>query len=49
MAAALFASGKESKAIDVYNWIIEKSESDLEVESARNNRNNILRGDNNEY
>lgn len=48
LASAYFASGRESNAVDVYNYIIEKSEDDREVESARNNRNNILRGDNNE-
>jgi len=45
LASAHFASGNEGEAVDVYNQIIEKSDNDIEVESARSNRNNILRGD----
>ncbi len=45
LAAALYASGREGEAVDAYNFIIDRSENSLEVESARSNRNSILRGE----
>ena len=44
LAAAHFALGNKNEAVDIYNGIIDKSENETEVESARNNRNTILRG-----
>jgi tetratricopeptide (TPR) repeat protein len=48
LASAYFASGNEGKAVEEYTYIIDHSEDDIQVESARSNRNSILRGDNNE-
>jgi len=48
LAAAFFASGREGEAVDTYNSIIESSEDSVEVESARSNRNSILRGETDE-
>jgi tetratricopeptide (TPR) repeat protein len=45
LAAAYYASGNEGEAVDVYNTIIDISENDVEIESARENRNAILRGE----
>ncbi len=49
LGAAYFASGDLNKAVDCYNEIIQKSKSDIEVESARENRNQILRGESNGF
>ncbi|MBI9097008.1 MAG: hypothetical protein JEY91_00955 [Spirochaetaceae bacterium] len=48
LAAAYYASGNEGEAVDIYDEIINTSESDTEIESARANRNAILRGEGNE-
>lgn len=48
LAAALYASGREGEAVDAYDYIIDRSENPLEVESARSNRNSILRGETDE-
>lgn len=45
LAAALYASGREGEAVDAYNLIIDRSDNPLEIESARSNRNSILRGE----
>lgn len=45
LAVALYASGREGEAVEAYNYIIDRSENSLEVESARSNRNSILRGE----
>ncbi len=47
LASAYFSSGDSSRAVDLYNEIIEKSDKETEIESARVNRNTILRGDQN--
>ena len=44
LAAAHFAMGNRDLALDIYNYIIDKSTDDTEIESASNNRNTILRG-----
>ena len=48
LAASLFAAGREGEAVEAYNVIIDKSDDPLEVESARSNRNSILKGENGE-
>lgn len=48
LASAYYGAGNENKAVDTYNYIIDKSDDEIEVESARSNRNSILRGDSNE-
>ena len=48
LASAYFAAGNEDEAVNTYNNIIDKSEDPVELESARNNRNAILRGETNE-
>ena len=47
LSAAYFAIGNKNEAVDIYNKIIEKSSNENEIESARENRNQILRGDSN--